>query len=75
MIPWYLDLQNKNRHLRNKSRFFKYANLIKNDTIDENQFIRGSFSYFKNPGSATIDEVIIKITFYLIKNLVQKIIN
>ena len=55
MIPWYLDLQNKNRHLRNKSRFFKYANLIKNDTIDENQFIRGSFSYFKNPGSATID--------------------
>ena len=55
MIPWYLDLQNKNRHLRNKKRFFKYANLIKNDTIDENQFIRGSFSYFKNPGSATID--------------------
>ena len=29
--------------------------MIKNDTIDENQFIRGSFSYFKNPGSATID--------------------
>ena len=55
MIPWYLDLQRKKHTIRNKNRFLKYIDLVKNDTIDKNQFIRGSFSYFRSPGSATID--------------------
>ena len=55
MIPWYLDLQRKKHTIRNKNRFLKYIDLVKNDTIDKNQFIKGSFSYFRRPGSATID--------------------
>ena len=55
MIPWYLDLQRKKHTIRNKNRFLKYIDLVKNDSIDKNQFIRGSFSYFRSPGSATID--------------------
>ena len=38
-----------------KKRFIKFVDLIKNNTLNINQFIKGSFSYFKNPGSATID--------------------
>tara|TARA_B100001250_G_scaffold408818_1_gene431896 strand:- start:1552 stop:3357 length:1806 start_codon:yes stop_codon:yes gene_type:complete len=55
MIPWYLDLQKNNRSIKNKKRFIKFVDLIKNNTLNINQFIKGSFSYFKNPGSATID--------------------
>jgi len=55
IIPWYLDLQKKKRTFRNKNRFLKYVGLIKNNTINNSQFIKGSFAYFKDPGSATID--------------------
>ena len=55
MIPWYLDLQKNKRSKKNKTRFYKYINTIKNKTINSSQFIKGSFSYFRNPGGTTID--------------------
>ncbi len=55
IIPWYLDIQKESRSKKNKIKFYKYLNLIKNETIDNEQFIRGAFSYMKSPGSATID--------------------
>jgi asparagine synthase (glutamine-hydrolysing) len=55
MIPWYLDVQKSFKKEKNKKRFCKYIDLVKNNTINTNQFIKGAFSYFRNPGSATID--------------------
>ena len=55
IIPWYLDLQKEKRCKKNKNKFFRYLNQIKNETITNNQFIKGAFSYMRNPGGATID--------------------
>ena len=55
IIPWYLDIQKQKRSKKNKFKFFKYLDLIKNETINNEQFIKGAFSYMKSPGGATID--------------------
>ena len=60
MIPWYLDVQKEFKSKKNKIKFSKYVELVKNNTLNTNQFIRGSFSYFRNPGGATIDGSVYK---------------
>lgn len=55
LIPWYLDLIKDFKKEKLKNRFFKDVNNIKNQTINISQFIHGSFSQYKNPGSSTID--------------------
>ena len=55
LIPWYLDLIKNFKKEKLKKRFYKNVNNIKNQTINISQFIHGSFSQYKNPGSSTID--------------------
>ena len=55
LTPWYLDnLKNLNK-TKLKDRYFKSLTNIKNNTLTNSQFIKGSFAQFKNPGSSTID--------------------
>ncbi len=55
LIPWYLDLLKTRNKIKLKKNFFKNLSLIKNQTINEYDFIKGSFMQFRNPGSSTID--------------------
>ena len=55
LIPWYLDLIKTRNKTKLKKNFFKNLSQIKNYTIDEHNFIKGSFKQFRNPGSSTID--------------------
>ena len=55
LIPWYLDLIKNFNKEKIKKRFHKDVYEIKNQTLDISQFIHGSFSQYKNPGSSTID--------------------
>ena len=55
LIPWYLDLIKNFNKKKIKKRFHKDVYEIKNQTLDISQFIHGSFSQYKNPGSSTID--------------------
>ena len=72
MIPWYLDIQRKRHTIKNKNRFLRYVDLVKNETINKNQFIRGSFSYFRSPGSATIDGSYYKNNLLFNNNFLSK---
>lgn len=55
LTPWYLDNLKHIKKKKLKDRYYKNLNFIKNETITNSQFIKGSFSQFKNPGSSTID--------------------
>ena len=70
LIPWYLDLVKNFNKDKLKKRFYKNLIKIKNDTINTSQFIHGSFSQFKNPGSSTIDG-----SFYKLDKLFSKEFN
>jgi asparagine synthase (glutamine-hydrolysing) len=55
LIPWYLDLLKSLNKDKLKKKFFKSLPFIKNNTVTSSNFIKGSFSQFRFPGSSTID--------------------
>ena len=55
MIPWYLDLLKNRKKDKLKSYFYRILPHVKNNTLENSDFIKGSFNLFRNPGGATID--------------------
>ena len=55
LTPWYLDNLKNLSKTKLKKKYFKSLPHIKNDTLSNSQFIRGSFAQYKSPGSSTID--------------------
>ena len=55
LTPWYLDNLKVLSKPKLKKKYFKSLTHIKNDTLSNSQFIRGSFAQYKSPGSSTID--------------------
>ena len=55
MIPWYLDLLKDKKKDKLKKTFFRALPHVLNKTLNNSEFIKGSFNLFRNPGSATID--------------------
>ncbi len=63
LTPWYLENLKYFNKSNLKKRYFKNLAHIKNDTISNSEFIRGSFSQFKKPGCSTIDGSIYQSDF------------
>mgnify|MGYP001808995982 FL=1 len=54
-LPWYLDILNDKKTKKEKKRFYKLFEHVKNDTISLQHFITGSLNQTFVPGSSTVD--------------------
>ncbi len=55
VLPWYLDMLKDNKITKEKLRFYKLSEFVKNNTISLQHFITGSLNQTFSPGSSTVD--------------------
>ena len=55
IMAWYKDLLKSKKKINLDKRLNSIINFAKNDTIDKEQFIKGSLANLSKPGQATVD--------------------